>query len=682
MDTAPGDLWWTELEHADIKLEVRPPAPQGPVLLNPVSTTRPTNFVMLQEYVAAKRAVLLRSASEYGSVLFRGGFDIKSAEEWHSILTQLGLKPMEYVGGAAVRKLTVGSPATPLRSLQIVTSNESPASEPIPFHHELAQTPHPPDHICFYCVENSTSHGGATPIARSDLLMRWLKETHPAFVAKLKGGVRYVKVAPANDDPSSALGRSWKSMFGCQQKDEAEHCMREQGYEFEWLPNDDCRITSPKLAATRPCSNGTLAFFNQIVAAYTGWTDSRNDPKKAVLFADDASPMPAQVLDEVTAWLDAHNFGHRWQPGDFMIVDNTVSCHARQPFPQDGKRCVLAAISRGIIEPPAPLVHTTTVLSLHSGDIMPGVGLGCWKLNKALCTEIVYQAIKAGYRLIDSACDYGNEVEVGLGIKRALEEGVCRRDELFVVSKLWNTFHAHVDEGIRKTLDDMQLDYLDLYLIHFPIALKYVPIDVRYPPEWFHDPNAKSPCMEFNDSVAYHETWAAMESLHDRKLVRNIGCCNVGTPLLRQMLAYARVKPAVLQVEMHPYNAQAKLLRYAREHGIQVTAYSNLGAASYVELGMAKPEDSLLEHHTVKEHASNLGKTPAQILLRWAIQRGTAIIPKSEKSHRLRENFDVFDFSLTPEQMESIDRLDCGRRYNDPGNYCEVAFNTFCPIFE
>eukprot|EP00961_Rhodomonas_salina_P232373 3139571-Rhodomonas_salina.2 len=115
------------------------------------------------------------------------------------------------------------------------------------------------------------------------------------------------------------------------------------------------------------------------------------------------------------------------------------------------------------------------------------------------------------YRLIDSAADYGNEIETGKGIKRALDEGICSREELFVVSKLWNSFHSHVDEAIRKSLDDLGLGYLDAYLIHFPIATKYVPIATRYPPEWLFDPSDKYPRMEFDGSVTYDQTWRAME---------------------------------------------------------------------------------------------------------------------------------------------------------------------------
>jgi diketogulonate reductase-like aldo/keto reductase len=149
---------------------------------------------------------------------------------------------------------------------------------------------------------------------------------------------------------------------------------------------------------------------------------------------------------------------------------------------------------------------------------------------------------------------------------------------------------------------DLGVDYLDLYLIHFPIALKYVDPAVRYPPEWIHDPTDLNPRME-EDNVSMRETWQAMEELVKAGLVRNIGLCNVGTATLRDILTYSTVKPSVLQVELHPYNTQEKLLRYCRSQGIAVTGFSNLGAGSYVELGMATQNDSCLNEPVVRQIA-------------------------------------------------------------------------------
>ena len=217
--------------------------------------------------------------------------------------------------------------------------------------------------------------------------------------------------------------------------------------------------------------------------------------------------------------------------------------------------------------------------------------------------------------------------------------------------------------------------------MHFPIALAYVSPETRYPPGWFFDPDADMPGMQ-PARVPLADTWGAMEDLVDAGLVRRIGVCNYGVSLLRDLQATARIQPAVLQVELHPRLAQEKLLRYCRETGIAVTAFSPLGAPSYVPLGMATAADSLLEHPTVTEIAAAVDRTPAQVLLRWGVQRGTAVIPKTSRRERLAENLAVFDFELSPNQMTAITGLDRHQRFNDPGVFCEQAFNTFFPIYE
>ena len=282
----------------------------------------------------------------------------------------------------------------------------------------------------------------------------------------------------------------------------------------------------------------------------------------------------------------------------------------------------------------------------------------------------------------DLACDYGNEAEVGEGFKRAFEEGIVTRKDIWVTSKLWNTFHRkeHVKPAIEKTLADLQLEYLDLYLTHFPISLKFVPFEKRYPPEWFHDPEAENPRMEF-DPVPLSETWGAMEALVDAGLTRNIGICNMDIQLITDLLSYARIKPAVLQVELHPYLTQPTLVRWARSQGIAVTGFSPLGAGSYASLNMSSMSESVLTDPSVLEIASRYKKTPAQVVLRWGVQRGTSVVPKSTKVHRLVENISIFDFALTEADMVTISALNRNRRFNDPGVFCEAAFNTYCPIY-
>ncbi|MFV0445350.1 MAG: aldo/keto reductase [Planctomycetaceae bacterium] len=325
----------------------------------------------------------------------------------------------------------------------------------------------------------------------------------------------------------------------------------------------------------------------------------------------------------------------------------------------------------------------SNTISLRTGDHLPAVGLGLWKVPENDCPALVKAAVETGYRHFDCACDYGNEAAVGAGLQQVLDGELCRREDLWITSKLWNTFHRpeHVALACRKSLVDLQVDHLDLYLMHFPIAQRHVPIDVRYPPGWFFDPAADSPQMEL-DRVPLAETWGAMEQLREQGLVRNIGVCNFGTAILRDLLNSAATPPAVLQVESHPYLTQDKLLRFCQQEEIAYTAFSPFGAASYYELGMADRSDSLLEHATIQDVSASHGRTPAQVLLRWGVQRGTAVVPKTSRAERLRENLAVFDFTLTDEQMNAISTLNQNRRYNDPGVFCEAAFNTFCPIYE
>lgn len=313
----------------------------------------------------------------------------------------------------------------------------------------------------------------------------------------------------------------------------------------------------------------------------------------------------------------------------------------------------------------------------------PSVGLGLWKSPNESTAALVHEAIRCGYRHLDCAFDYGNEPQVGQGIELALKTGLCQRDELWVTSKLWNTCHRpeHVRPALEQSLKFLKVDYLDLFLIHFPIALEYIPLDARYPHGWFHDPDAENPVMK-PARVPVSETWGAMEELVRAGLIKQIGVANFGVSLLRDLMNTATIAPSVLQVELHPYLTQEKLLRFCRESGIAVTAFSPLGALSYVPIGMARSEDSVMCEHSVVDAARSHGRSPAQVLLRWGIQRGTSVIPKTSRYERLVENLSVHDFQLTDTEMAAISALNRNRRFNDPGVFCESVFNTFFPIYE
>ncbi|KAI0315255.1 NADP-dependent oxidoreductase domain-containing protein [Amylostereum chailletii] len=294
--------------------------------------------------------------------------------------------------------------------------------------------------------------------------------------------------------------------------------------------------------------------------------------------------------------------------------------------------------------------------------ILPSLGL--WKMNKTTCADSVYNAIKAGYRLLDGAGDYGNEKEAGEGVRRALQDGIVKREELSRSDnvQLWNTFHAHdhAKAAAKMQLGLWGIDYFDLFLVHFPIALQYVDPNHRYPPEWFGDDG-----KVYLQNTPMQETWKAMEELVDEGLTKNIGLSNSSGSLILDVLRYARIEPQVLQVELHPHLTQQRLINLTNTLGVAVTAYSSFGPQSYYELGY-EGVSSLFDQDVVVKASQAHGKTPGQILLRWATQRGIAVIPKSNNNERLLSNLECCSFDLSDEEITSLSALNVNLRLNDP----------------
>ena len=222
----------------------------------------------------------------------------------------------------------------------------------------------------------------------------------------------------------------------------------------------------------------------------------------------------------------------------------------------------------------------------------------------------------------------------------------------------------------------MQLDYLDEYLIHFPISLQYVPFDAKYPPEWT---NLDGKMVLVNNDI--NKTWAAMEDLVDAGLTKCIGLSNFNCQHIRQVLSVCRIRPTTLQIEVHPHNSQVKLIRFAREAGMRVACFSPLGGTSYISLDMATEADVLMRHKVVENIAKKHNKTSAQVMLRWALQRNTLPISKSNNPLRMKENRDLYDFYLHRKDVESLDAINQNKRFNDPGVFAQ-GMGTFCPIYE
>ena len=294
--------------------------------------------------------------------------------------------------------------------------------------------------------------------------------------------------------------------------------------------------------------------------------------------------------------------------------------------------------------------------SAQNGPLIPSLGLGTWKSSRGEVYTAVKEAISIGYRHIDCAPAYDNEAEVGAAVSEALQAGTVTREDLWITSKLWNNAHepAEVLPALQRTLQDLRLDYLDLFLIHWPVAFKAGVDFPRRREDWI--PLAEVPTLA---------TWQAMEECVGRGLVRHIGVCNFSVKKLDALRRQASIPPAMDQVELHPYLQQQALSHYCRENGILLTAYSPLGSGDRPK-GLKKTDEPvLLQDPVIRDIAEKHRCTPGQVLLAWALHKDIVAIPKSVNPQRLRENFAAADLALDNADMAAIAALDRGYRYVD-----------------
>lgn len=288
-------------------------------------------------------------------------------------------------------------------------------------------------------------------------------------------------------------------------------------------------------------------------------------------------------------------------------------------------------------------VKADRVIVLNTGAKMPVVGFGTFLSKPGEVGQAVDVALKAGYRHIDCAATYQNEVEIGVVFNRVFnEEKSIKREDVFITSKLWLTeFHPDsVRAALNKTLKELQLDYLDLYLIHIPVACA------------LKDGKAKA---LRRSGYSVHDTWKKMEEAHKDGLCKAIGVSNYPSVLLNDLQNCCQVMPAVNQIERHPYLAQPENVAFNKDLGVVVTAYAPLGAPGLMNANLKVTP--LMEHETIKAIADKHGKSPAQVLVRWNVDTGVVVIPKSVTPSRIEANFDVFDFKLSRADLKAIAAL-------------------------
>jgi len=307
-----------------------------------------------------------------------------------------------------------------------------------------------------------------------------------------------------------------------------------------------------------------------------------------------------------------------------------------------------------------------------NNDSFQIIGLGTWKATGETVKTAVIEAINAGYRHIDTAAIYGNEVEIGEALSEIFKSGKLKREDIFITSKLWNDSHAEAEviPALKDSLKRLQLDYLDLYLIHWPVAFKHGVLFPGKPSEYIT-----------LDKLPIIETWKQMEKAKNEGLAKHIGVSNFSKLKLQDLVSKATVKPEVNQVEMHPLLQQNELFNYCKSEDIIVTGYSPLGSGDRSNEMKAEDEPNLMDIDIIKAIAAKHQVSPAQVLLAWHCNRGTVVIPKSTSKNHIASNFEAASIILDEDDMKSIASLDKNYRFIN-GKFFEMPGSGYSNLYD